>query len=363
VETLTAQKMRQLLVFIEQINLSCESEALTQQLLSALTTLIPGDYVSLNIFNRNLEMEDAAWNPVDQCIPAEEQAAILDEHVSEHPFTPIAVQDWQLPATCMSDVFSQRKLRQTGLYNELYRPLGIEYQLGVGVPTSDNKLLVIAHSRDYRDFNKSEKQLLQVAGCHIHNRLEFANKQMQLSRHLKLLLDFNSTESQGLVILSGDNREQWVNQYAHELIAHYFPHESSNSTKLPSELRAWLKQQQENLDQIQELQPFIIRSESKELHIDLLEVGSTEVGKLLRMEERYRGLPTVVCERFDLTPRESEVLEWVIKGKTNIEIGMLLSIRHTTIKKHLEHIYNKLDVYNRTAAVGKVQQAIQNMSK
>jgi DNA-binding CsgD family transcriptional regulator len=52
-----------------------------------------------------------------------------------------------------------------------------------------------------------------------------------------------------------------------------------------------------------------------------------------------------------LTPREREVLQWLAHGKTDGEIGALLSISPRTVHKHLEHIYVKLGVETRTAAV------------
>ena len=51
-----------------------------------------------------------------------------------------------------------------------------------------------------------------------------------------------------------------------------------------------------------------------------------------------------------LTARETEVLTWIAQGKTNHEIGVILSACTGTICKHVEHILCKLDVKNRTAA-------------
>lgn len=51
-----------------------------------------------------------------------------------------------------------------------------------------------------------------------------------------------------------------------------------------------------------------------------------------------------------LTGRESEVLYWIGNGKTNREIGMILDNSPRTINKHLEQIYRKLEVGNRTSA-------------
>ncbi len=51
-----------------------------------------------------------------------------------------------------------------------------------------------------------------------------------------------------------------------------------------------------------------------------------------------------------LTPREAEVLFWLAQGKTNSEIATITGVQLTTIKKHLESIYPKLGVENRTTA-------------
>ncbi len=53
---------------------------------------------------------------------------------------------------------------------------------------------------------------------------------------------------------------------------------------------------------------------------------------------------------FRLTPREAEVLFWVIKGKTNRDIGEILNTSPRTVNKHLEHVFEKLGVETRTAA-------------
>jgi DNA-binding NarL/FixJ family response regulator len=53
----------------------------------------------------------------------------------------------------------------------------------------------------------------------------------------------------------------------------------------------------------------------------------------------------------NLTPREAEVLSWLAKGKTNRDIGDILGMSPRTVNKHLEHIFEKLGVETRTAAV------------
>jgi len=52
-----------------------------------------------------------------------------------------------------------------------------------------------------------------------------------------------------------------------------------------------------------------------------------------------------------LTPRERNVLRWLAAGKTDKDIGAILGISARTVHKHLQHIYEKLGVETRTAAV------------
>lgn len=52
-----------------------------------------------------------------------------------------------------------------------------------------------------------------------------------------------------------------------------------------------------------------------------------------------------------LTPREREVLSWAAAGKTNRQIAEILQASPRTVQKHLEHVFDKLGVETRTAAV------------
>ena len=66
--------------------------------------------------------------------------------------------------------------------------------------------------------------------------------------------------------------------------------------------------------------------------------------------------------RLGLSPRESEVLLWVMRGKTNEEIAAELKISPRTVKKHLERIYRKLGVGNRVAAAFTAGQILKSIN-
>jgi CheY-like chemotaxis protein/DNA-binding CsgD family transcriptional regulator len=56
-------------------------------------------------------------------------------------------------------------------------------------------------------------------------------------------------------------------------------------------------------------------------------------------------------QELGLTAREAEVLMWISRGKTNRDIGQILDNSPRTVNKHLEHIFEKLGVATRSAAV------------
>ncbi|WP_249190435.1 MULTISPECIES: helix-turn-helix domain-containing protein [unclassified Burkholderia] len=69
------------------------------------------------------------------------------------------------------------------------------------------------------------------------------------------------------------------------------------------------------------------------------------------------GLQPDACEtsnRIQFTRKESDVIKWVVEGKTAWEIGRILSMSERTVKFHLTNVYEKLRVSNRAQAVAKV---------
>ena len=58
-------------------------------------------------------------------------------------------------------------------------------------------------------------------------------------------------------------------------------------------------------------------------------------------------------ETLPLTRRETEILGWIAHGKTTREIAAILVVSPHTVRKHIEHILEKLDVRTRSAAVAR----------
>ena len=74
------------------------------------------------------------------------------------------------------------------------------------------------------------------------------------------------------------------------------------------------------------------------------------VGILLAGNQHTMQMNTVM-QKSNLTERETEVLLWVMEGKTSWEIGRILSISERTVKFHLSNIYRKFGVTTRAQAI------------
>lgn len=82
---------------------------------------------------------------------------------------------------------------------------------------------------------------------------------------------------------------------------------------------------------------YISQTDSDEYLLQLVDLERPSDVELLRS-----ALP--------MTEREAEVLLWIGRGKTNREIGTILGMSPRTVNKHLEQIFKKLGVENRTTA-------------
>jgi DNA-binding NarL/FixJ family response regulator len=78
--------------------------------------------------------------------------------------------------------------------------------------------------------------------------------------------------------------------------------------------------------------------------------------KALQLIRRSSPLkPSEPSVDYQLTDRETEVLEHLSKGLSYEQIADNLFISYGTVRKHVENIYRKLGVNNRTGAIDKAQ--------
>ncbi|MDO6385750.1 MULTISPECIES: response regulator transcription factor [Uliginosibacterium] len=154
-----------------------------------------------------------------------------------------------------------------------------------------------------------------------------------------------------LAVRPESGRVTWQTPLARRLLADYFPAESA-AELAPPPLLQWIIR---TLDQARRepgspLLPLNIAHESRRLIFTLHDQTADGEWLIVLREENDAAQIEALLAAFTLTRKEAEVLYWVCKGKTSPDIGEILGSSPRTVNKHLEHIYEKLGVENRTAA-------------
>jgi len=156
---------------------------------------------------------------------------------------------------------------------------------------------------------------------------------------------------QTLLVVAPDGRILFATEQAHFWLKNFL---HSLSDRLPEAVTRWMN------DGLSCGLPsrFIIDQAGTRLCIQPICREENSVGLLLELN------PAGAADdgaRRSLTERQVEVLAWVARGKTNAEIGKILSLKTGTIGKYLERIFPKLGVENRTAAASFVLKSISGL--
>jgi DNA-binding CsgD family transcriptional regulator len=142
----------------------------------------------------------------------------------------------------------------------------------------------------------------------------------------------------------------WCTPKANKLLAELFPDAGAGSG-LPPLVTERLKQLRLARSRPAARSSLDVGTRRLELSF-LSSLGPDEL--LFRLTELTEGADeNLLQKRLELTTRESQVLLWISRGKSNREIGEILKISPRTVNKHLEQVFEKLGVENRAAAAAR----------
>ena len=189
-----------------------------------------------------------------------------------------------------------------------------------------------AGGTDYITKPVNPDELLARITSHIHSAKLIDNARTALDTAKQYIF---STNNMGDIL--------WTTPETQDLLQENQLDSTVTSEEIKSNLKNWLKSGDKNND-------LILHASEKTLTIRYFKaVGDNE--HLLRIVEHENIMDAnVLLNALPITQREAEVLLWVAQGKTNREIAEILSLSPRTINKHLEQIYSKIQVDNRTAA-------------
>jgi DNA-binding CsgD family transcriptional regulator len=203
----------------------------------------------------------------------------------------------------LTDFIARRELQRREIYADFFRPLGVEYEIGVGIsaPLTHTKVFGFANGGGRGDFNERERTILDL----LRPLLTLRYRQTEARRRADAAVAALETSDEALVLLNNAGKAEFATPRALRLLA-------SNGL---------------TLNEFPRIEPLLAHA--------------VRPGVLLLSERRP----------FGLTNREREILALIAEGRTNAEVATALWISPGTVRKHLENAYTKLGVNTRTAAV------------
>jgi DNA-binding NarL/FixJ family response regulator len=174
-------------------------------------------------------------------------------------------------------------------------------------------------------------------------RVHLANARMTQSARAAL-----DVSGRFLLAVSGEGKIVWATPQAQRLLSENLASGTGDEFVLPDPMLQWLEQAQKGKTKSRSQAAAF--PESEQLRLQYMgKLGPNEF--LLRLaKDSSAEMPAEFTSELGLTTREGEVLSWLSKGKTNRDIAQILGLSPRTVDKHLEQIYAKLGVENRTAA-------------
>jgi DNA-binding CsgD family transcriptional regulator len=350
-ERLRQSDLQSLLAFARECysNHGAESfESFVARLVDALGRLIPATHVT---YNEMCPEKPESHNCVSTPEFATPVAGRLWElHMNEHPVLMHAMRTKLPCALRISDFWSPLQLRDSGLHNDFYRRYGIEDALCIGIGNSASCVIGVGW-HDGRRFTERERTIADLARPHISRGWQNAKMVSRMRSQLEMLQRGVDSLGAGVILCGPQGGIQFINTQARRYLAEFFGATRQTNRRLPADLLLWVRQQDSQLstsgDAPPARSPLVYERDRKRLVMRLL---SQPGANLILMEEEHVLQEAQASAKLRLTARETEVLNWIACGKTNFEIGIILGMHTATVKKHLEHIFKKLGVENRTAA-------------
>jgi DNA-binding CsgD family transcriptional regulator len=347
---LTTSDLSAILRFVHQLQLAQDLGSFSIQVVRGLRGLIGSELASYNDIDVAAQRVSWVADPVDGGrFPGSEE--ILGAHIHENPLLPHFAQGPDDRWLRISDLASRRAFQRTTVYNEFYRKIEAEYQIGTMFPGHGSAGIGIALNRRLRDFAERDRTMLTLLRPHLVEGYRTAFRFTELQGDIAAITRGADDLRVGLIVLGEDGDVRLATTRARQLVAAYFDVGPRGTDVLPPALEGWVRHHEMSGRADEVLRPrvpYVVERDDRRLIVRL--VGE-HPRRLLMFSEEGLGVDRQALEALGLTRREAEVLAWLAAGKRDQEIAVILAISPRTVQHHLEHIYDKLGVETRNAAV------------
>jgi DNA-binding CsgD family transcriptional regulator len=321
--------------------------------LEALATVVPFDHGSFN------EVDAEEGRAVYTNFPADMDTKGADVEafprlIGQNPILQYQRRTGDGSARRLSDFLSQDELHGLDLYRLVYAPLKVEFQVAVGLPAKSPLVVAFALNRMRCDFTDAEVGLLDALRPHLIQ----AYRNVRALGALRDIDGALAAVGQGVLVLAAGGGEGSTSPWARQALEEHFG--AMEGGRLPLLVAAWIEE--ERCGVLADGRPRINRPLASVVK------GRQLVARFIRgvpgrpdvivLEERTPERAVAGLRRLGLTPREAEILWLLTQGESTSGIAARLAVAPGTLGKHLQHIYAKLGVANRPAAIASAFDAL-----
>lgn len=343
---LAERDQQRVLGFLREAEAFCGLEEFERGTVAALRRLIPCDACGYNAVDPGGGHVDWVLDPPE--VGERADAAALARHADEHPLVMHHARTPEAPAARLSDFVGARRLHRTGLYAEFLRPIEVEFQLVVTVSVPGRTLVGVPFNRRAADFTDDERDLLDLLRPHLaalHRRAEAFSAVQQALSHLDGEL---GARHSGVIVLDRGGRPGFATSGARRALGAAF---GDDGQMLPTAVDAWVRAVRARRETVEPVVPFVAPTADGTVRLTYVPAAGERAEAVVVDHRRTRG-PAALGE-LGLTARESEVLALLAVGRSDRAIAGELTVSVRTVHTHLAHVYAKLGVHNRTAAVAR----------
>ena len=317
-------------------------------ILPGLRSLVASDVVGYNEVDPVRRAAVVVNEPAGAFFDGVEEA--FSTVIHQHPMV-AAAQAGDGRTYKLSDFFTERQFHGLELYQDMYRLVGAEDQIAFGLP--GKTIIGIAMNRPQRSFSERDRQVLEVARPHLAQAYEHARERELAIVLVNALEEGLEEASGGVIVLDAHGSVVHAGEPARELLAAYLGPPPGDGTVLPGVVVDWLDGHTADWPG----DPLVVPGARGRLVVRRLPRLHPHQPVLLLEERRLRPPSIAALRAFGLTRRQAEVLRLVAMGRSNTQIAGELFVSIATVRKHLEHLYARLGVTSRAAAVARALSA------
>ena len=319
--------------------------------LAIFENYIPAVYsgYSFSCLNDKTYKRQVAHNLRDGC--EVDVSGVESMFKQKHPFWPYYMLRNTAPVLTTLDVISQEKWKTSEFYLRLSRPSGVMHDSSIRFYTGNRCVSYTFHAM--KPMSSDHRRLLEMIAPHLNNAYTAYSLQRE---------GIKDNLAEKRILFSADGKVEECSQAALDVINSYYPGDTSHSAGcLPEAISCWVevsisKWNSRHRD-ISVPMKLALRKEGAVLNLGLVRLRDMWV---LSVEEFAVRTPYRILMENGLTQRESEIMLWASQGKKNNEIAIILRVATSTVRKHMEHILEKLHCENRGAATQMVMEIIES---